>query len=73
MFCSPDTSPEQPDTAIDKTTAVDDAQSLSLIDKILAKRDVADATRSALAEAGEEGTLCVLPRGPQTIPYVAAS
>ena len=35
--------------------------------------DVADATRSALAEAGEEGTLCVLPRGPQTIPYVAAS
>jgi len=35
--------------------------------------DVAAATRAALTEAGEEGTLCVLPRGPQTIPYVAAS
>lgn len=48
QYSEPDTSPEQPDTAIDKTTAVDDAQSLSLIDKILAKRDVADATREEL-------------------------
>ncbi len=32
--------------------------------------DVSEAARRALEEAGEGGTLCVLPRGPQTIPYV---
>ena len=32
--------------------------------------DVSDAARTALAEAGEGGRLCALPRGPQTIPYV---
>ena len=32
--------------------------------------NVSQAARRALEEAGEGGTLCVLPRGPQTIPYV---
>jgi nickel-dependent lactate racemase len=34
--------------------------------------DVACAVRDALARAGAEATLCVLPQGPQTIPYLAA-
>ncbi len=32
--------------------------------------DVSEAARRALEQAGEGATLCVLPRGPQTIPYV---
>jgi len=32
--------------------------------------DVSEATERALEQAGEGATLCVLPRGPQTIPYV---
>ena len=32
--------------------------------------DVAAAVRDALRAAGPRGTLCVLPQGPQTIPYV---
>ena len=32
--------------------------------------DVSEATRRALEQAGQGATLCVLPRGPQTIPYV---
>lgn len=34
--------------------------------------DVAEAVRQSLARAGAAATLCVLPQGPQTIPYVAA-
>jgi lactate racemase len=34
--------------------------------------DVARATREALAAAGEGATLCVLPQGPQTIPYLSS-
>lgn len=34
--------------------------------------DVTEETQRALDEAGESARLCVLPRGPQTIPYVAA-
>lgn len=33
--------------------------------------DVGRAAREALDEAGSESTLCALPRGPQTIPYVS--
>jgi len=33
--------------------------------------DVAAAVKSALQKAGPESTLCVLPQGPQTIPYLA--
>ncbi len=33
--------------------------------------DVADATREALARSGPGARLCVLPEGPQTIPYLA--
>jgi nickel-dependent lactate racemase len=32
--------------------------------------DVSAAVHAALARAGREATLCVLPQGPQTIPYV---
>jgi hypothetical protein len=32
--------------------------------------DVAGSARQALAAAGAEATLCVLPQGPQTIPYL---
>ncbi len=32
--------------------------------------DVARATRNALKDAGSGSTLCVLPQGPQTIPYL---
>jgi nickel-dependent lactate racemase len=32
--------------------------------------DVSAAVRSALAQAGPSATLCVLPQGPQTIPYL---
>jgi len=35
--------------------------------------DVSEAAARALEQAGEAGTLCALPRGPQTIPYVAAT
>lgn len=34
--------------------------------------DVAAAVREALAHAGPQATLCVLPQGPQTIPYLVA-
>ncbi len=34
--------------------------------------DVTDSVRKALAEAGPRARLCVLPEGPQTIPYLAA-
>jgi lactate racemase len=34
--------------------------------------DVATAVRGALERAGAEATLCVLPQGPQTIPYLAS-
>jgi nickel-dependent lactate racemase len=34
-------------------------------------QDVTATVREALAEAGPEATVCVLPEGPQTIPYVA--
>ena len=34
--------------------------------------DVARAVRDALRDAGTDATLCVLPQGPQTIPYLAA-
>ena len=33
--------------------------------------DVSDAVRHSLLRAGATATLCVLPQGPQTIPYVA--
>jgi hypothetical protein len=33
--------------------------------------DVSDAVRRSLLRAGVSATLCVLPQGPQTIPYVA--
>jgi len=33
--------------------------------------DVAGAVRDALSAAGPAATLCVLPQGPQTIPYIA--
>ena len=33
--------------------------------------DVASAVRSALDQVGAGATLCVLPQGPQTIPYLA--
>ena len=32
--------------------------------------DVGAAARTALAAAGQGATLCVLPQGPQTIPYL---
>jgi nickel-dependent lactate racemase len=32
--------------------------------------DVSDATREAMQKAGPEATVCVLPHGPQTIPYL---
>jgi len=32
--------------------------------------DVSEATRIALRDAGAGSTLCVLPQGPQTIPYL---
>jgi nickel-dependent lactate racemase len=35
--------------------------------------DVSDAVRQALARAGGDATLCVLPQGPQTIPYLAGA
>ncbi len=35
--------------------------------------DVGQATRDALDRAGPGATLCVLPQGPQTIPYLAAT
>jgi nickel-dependent lactate racemase len=35
--------------------------------------DVAASVRDALARAGGEATLCVLPQGPQTIPYIETS
>jgi nickel-dependent lactate racemase len=35
--------------------------------------DVAGAVRDALAAAGPAATLCVLPQGPQTIPYIDAA
>jgi nickel-dependent lactate racemase len=35
--------------------------------------DISVAAREALEEAGDGASLCVLPRGPQTIPYVASS
>ena len=34
--------------------------------------DIADAVAARLAEAGPEARVCVLPEGPQTIPYVEA-
>jgi nickel-dependent lactate racemase len=34
--------------------------------------DVAESVREALAAAGPEATLCVLPEGPLTIPYLVA-
>jgi len=34
--------------------------------------DVAGAVREALDRAGADATLCVLPQGPQTIPYLAS-
>jgi lactate racemase len=34
--------------------------------------DVGTAVRDALASAGTAATLCVLPQGPQTIPYIAS-
>jgi hypothetical protein len=34
--------------------------------------DVSASALEALEEAGPQGSLCVLPRGPQTIPYVAS-
>jgi lactate racemase len=33
--------------------------------------DVADAVGRALHDAGPDSRVCVLPEGPQTIPYVA--
>jgi nickel-dependent lactate racemase len=35
--------------------------------------DVAAAVDEALARAGSDATLCVLPQGPQTIPYLASA
>jgi hypothetical protein len=35
--------------------------------------DVASAIRDAMARAGAASTLCVLPQGPQTIPYLAGT
>jgi hypothetical protein len=32
--------------------------------------DVAAAVKTALASAGSSATLCILPQGPQTIPYL---
>jgi lactate racemase len=33
--------------------------------------DLSEAVRTALARAGRDATLCVLPQGPQTIPYLS--
>jgi nickel-dependent lactate racemase len=33
--------------------------------------DVSEAVETALAEAGRDARLCVLPQGPQTIPYLS--
>jgi hypothetical protein len=33
--------------------------------------DVSASVRDALRKAGPDATLCALPQGPQTIPYVA--
>jgi lactate racemase len=35
--------------------------------------DVASAVREALQHAGPDATVCVLPQGPQTVPYVCVS
>jgi len=35
--------------------------------------DVSRAVNDMLARAGSAATLCVLPQGPQTIPYLAGS
>ncbi len=35
--------------------------------------DVSSAVREALSRAGGDATLCVLPQGPQTIPYLASA
>jgi lactate racemase len=35
--------------------------------------DVAAAVQAALQHAGPDATLCVLPQGPQTIPYIEGS
>jgi len=35
--------------------------------------DVSASAREALAAAGPAATLCVLPQGPQTIPYLRSS
>jgi nickel-dependent lactate racemase len=35
--------------------------------------DISEAAMAALDDAGEGARLCVLPRGPQTIPYVSSS
>jgi nickel-dependent lactate racemase len=34
--------------------------------------DVSEAVRASLDRAGQESTLCVLPQGPQTIPYLSS-
>jgi hypothetical protein len=34
--------------------------------------DVSHAVQTALTQAGSSSTLCVLPQGPQTIPYLAS-
>jgi hypothetical protein len=34
--------------------------------------DVSEAVRASLDRAGQGSTLCVLPQGPQTIPYLAS-
>jgi nickel-dependent lactate racemase len=51
-----------------KTSGLTDAQVRAAHFEPIA--DVEDAVRSALRRAGPDATLCVLPHGPQTIPYV---
>lgn len=40
---------------------------------LLAADDVSETIERTLSEAGEDARLCVLPQGPQTIPYLSAS
>jgi len=56
-------------TVLVKTTGLSDAEVRAAHFQPIA--DVAAAVRDALRRAGPDATLCVLPQGPQTIPYVA--
>ncbi len=56
-------------TVLVKTSGLSDAEVRAAHFQPIA--DVSEAVRDALRRAGPDATLCVLPQGPQTIPYVA--